>query len=86
MFHPIGNNNNVAENHFSIVYTILIVIIAVYFCPWFYSSPKAKACDMIIAENRDFNIYYGIIGLRNHFTTPAADECDSSIIFRPALP
>ena len=43
-------------------------------------------CDMHIAANRDFNRFYGIGMMKNHFTTPAADECDSNIIFRPALP
>ncbi|CAF4205609.1 unnamed protein product, partial [Rotaria sordida] len=37
------------------------------------------------AENRDFEKYYGITGLKNHFTIPTGDECSSSIIFRPPL-
>ena len=47
---------------------------------------QSPLCDMCTAENRDFNRFYGIVNMKNHFTAPAADECDSSIIFRPALP
>jgi hypothetical protein len=49
-------------------------------------NPTPPACDMSIAQNRDFNHFYGISVLKNHFTTPTADACDSAIIFRPALP
>ena len=45
-----------------------------------------SSCNMKIPKNRDFNKYYGIIDMKNHFTTTAADECGPSIIFRPALP
>jgi hypothetical protein len=49
-----------------------------------YRTPSS--CSMKIAENRDFTKYYGIVNMKNHFDTPNADECSSSIIFRPALP
>ncbi|CAF4175394.1 unnamed protein product, partial [Adineta steineri] len=50
------------------------------------NSPPPEACDMNIAENRDFNKYYGILNTNTHFTTPNADYCDSNIIFKPVLP
>ncbi|CAF1022916.1 unnamed protein product [Adineta steineri] len=48
------------------------------------STPEV--CDMKMAENRDFNKYYGILSMNNHFTTPSSDNCASTIIFKPALP
>ncbi|CAF0899339.1 unnamed protein product [Adineta steineri] len=45
-----------------------------------------EVCDMKMAENRDFNKYYGILNMRNHFITPNADDCASTILFKPALP
>lgn len=51
-----------------------------------YKNHTLPMCDMKIAENRDFDRYYGISDLKNHFTKPAADECDSDIIFKPAFP
>lgn len=53
---------------------------------YLYKNRSPSTCDMSMAENRDFNRYYGISGLKNHFTKPDADECDSNIIFRPAFP
>jgi hypothetical protein len=77
------NDRPGATNSFSYKYPVLIFILAMYCYSWF-SAPDA--CNMAIAENRDFNKYYGIIGSRNHFTSLAADECDTNVIFRPALP
>jgi len=78
------HNENDARNPFSIVHIMLIIIIAIVSYWYIISSPKA--CDMKIAENRDLNKYCGIIGLKNHFTTPATDQCDVGIIFKLALP
>jgi hypothetical protein len=79
------NNKNASKYSFSNIHIMLIIIIPVL-CSYFYLHSGPNTCHMKTAENRDFNRYYGIIGLKNHFTTPAADECDSSVIFRPALP
>ncbi|CAF0939429.1 unnamed protein product [Didymodactylos carnosus] len=59
----------------------LAILVACY-----VKNRPPPACDMKIAENRDFDSFYGITGLKNHFTTPTADECNPNIIFRPALP
>ena len=62
-----------------------IAAVLAFICLCWYNS-SSSACNMAAAENRDFNRYYGIQGLKNHFTAPAADECDSNILFTPALP
>ncbi|CAF2147808.1 unnamed protein product, partial [Rotaria magnacalcarata] len=38
------------------------------------------------AENRDFNKYYGITELENHFQTPSSDGCGTDIILAAMLP
>ncbi|CAF3942233.1 unnamed protein product, partial [Rotaria sp. Silwood1] len=63
---------------------LLAASISVFYI--FYSSVDLGVCDMKKAENRDFNKYYGIEDLRNHFTIAIADACDSEIIFKPVLP
>lgn len=63
--------------------SIIAVLGFIYY--YFYCGPAAT-CDMTKAENRDFDRYYGLIGIRNHFTTPTADECDANVIFKPSLP
>jgi hypothetical protein len=57
-----------------------------YFSYGYITDPFSGTCDMKKAENRDFNRFYGIQDLRNHFTTTAADACDSDIIFKSVLP
>jgi hypothetical protein len=84
------NENNNIFNRLLQGGAILVALIAIF---GYFSSdipissdiPKAT-CNMTIAGNRDFNRYYGLNNLKNHFTTPTADECDSNIIFKPALP
>jgi hypothetical protein len=51
-----------------------------------YLTTRRPACDMSQAKNRDFNKYYGLINITNHFITPIADECNAVIIYSPALP
>ncbi|CAF1171870.1 unnamed protein product [Adineta steineri] len=63
------------------VSAISAMLISIYLKP-----STAEECDMKKAENRDFNKYYGIVNMKNHFTTPNADDCTSNIIFKPALP
>ncbi|CAF2445266.1 unnamed protein product [Rotaria sp. Silwood2] len=67
-----------------IILSIFVSIIAILIKYGFF--PSLDACNMKKAENRDFNEYYGIVNFKNHFTITSADECDSSIIFKPALP
>ncbi|CAF3899343.1 unnamed protein product [Adineta steineri] len=57
-----------------------------YFIYIHISGSYSGTCDMQKAENRDFNKFYGIEDLRNHFTITAADACDSDILFKPVLP
>lgn len=78
------NENNNIFNRLLQSGAILVVLIEIFD----YSSfDILKAtCNMTVAENRDFNRYYGLNNLKNHFTTPTADECDSNIIFKPELP
>ncbi|CAF1463415.1 unnamed protein product [Rotaria sordida] len=64
----------------------LIAILVLFIAYIVFRPPPPVSCDMGIAENRDFEKYYGITDLKNHFTIPTADECSSSIIFRPSLP
>ncbi|CAF0716770.1 unnamed protein product [Adineta steineri] len=52
----------------------------------FDSTPPSPSCNMVIPKNRDFNKYYGIIDMPNHFTPRQAEECHSTIIYEPALP
>ena len=75
-----------ARNNSSYVWIILGLSIAAYFIFTLCSNSRPNTCNMQAAENRDFNRYYGINGTKNHFTTPAADECNAHTIFRPALP
>ncbi|CAF1171854.1 unnamed protein product [Adineta steineri] len=63
------------------VSAISAILISIYL-----KSSTSTVCDMKKAENRDFNKYYGIANMKNHFITPSADNCAASIIFKPALP
>ncbi|CAF1061383.1 unnamed protein product [Didymodactylos carnosus] len=76
------NNGILSSRKRTIVFILILALLVAYYV----KSPPPPACDMEIAENRDFNSFYGITGLKNHFTTPTADECSPGIIFRPALP
>ena len=64
----------------------IIIIVIVGLLIYNYKGRSPSTCDMSIAENRDFNRYYGISGLKNHFTETGADECESNVIFQPAFP
>lgn len=66
-------------------YLAAFLAVVVLLLSYFLFNPKPPACDMSIAENRKFNHFYGITGLKNHFTTPTADACDAAIVFHPAL-
>ena len=79
-----ANNDDNRQNSFKLAFIILSPMIVLIIYSWL--NGPSKTCDMSIAENRDFNKYYGIIGSKNHFTTPSADECSSNVIFKPALP
>ena len=59
---------------------ILLSVVA-YF--WSRSNPS---CDMQQASNRNFNNYYGIINMTNHFADPTADACNARIVFSAAMP
>ncbi|CAF4217797.1 unnamed protein product, partial [Rotaria sordida] len=63
----------------------LIAILVLFIAYFVFRSPPPVSCDMSKAENRDFEKYYGITGLKNHFTITTGDECSSSVIFRPPL-
>ncbi|CAF4042363.1 unnamed protein product [Rotaria sp. Silwood1] len=64
---------------------ISFISLIVVFIAYYFSGPPAS-CDMSKAENRDFNAFYGIKHLQNHFSKQTADDCAASIIFTPALP
>ena len=68
------------------IFPIVVLALIVYFVFNYIPYPYSATCDMKKAENRDFNRFYGIQDLRNHFTTTAADACDSDIIFKSVLP
>jgi hypothetical protein len=59
--------------------SVLVLIIALI------AYPDPPSCDMRIAENRNFDRFYGITGAPNHFSTQKADKCNSTIFFRPAF-
>jgi hypothetical protein len=77
----INTESLLSRNSLIALMSILIVIIGIII----FKRPPIT-CDMTLAENRDFDSFYGISGMKNHFTAPTADGCDSNIIFRPALP
>ena len=51
-----------------------------------YRAHKDVSCSMENAENRNFERYYGLGGQTNPFTKATADDCQSDIISRSALP
>jgi len=67
-----------------IVCILLTVVIAIVSIIFYYKTPAS--CYMSTPENRDFNTYYGITGMKNHFQIEKADDCNSMIVFRPSLP
>lgn len=74
-------NTTTSSNVMGIVFIVVIGLLI-----YNYKGHSHPTCDMKIAENRDFNRYYGISDIKNHFTKTGADECDSNVIFRPAFP
>ena len=79
-----GNRRNPSTSSSSVMGMIITLVSALLI--YNYKNHVPPICDMKIAENRDFDRYYGISNLKNHFTKPAADECDSDVIFKPAFP
>ncbi|CAF1261255.1 unnamed protein product [Adineta ricciae] len=65
--------------------SIISIVLFVVGC-FIYLAPKDVSCSMENAENRDFERYYGLGGQTNPFTKATADDCQSDIIYRPALP
>ena len=63
----------------------VIPLVSYYIYAWI-SSSYSNPCNMNNAENRDFNRFYGITELGNHFTQPLADGCNSNMEFKAVFP
>ncbi|CAF3907296.1 unnamed protein product [Rotaria sp. Silwood1] len=80
---PTSGGHNTKHSSSLIAVAIVVLVLAVVCFPY---NSYPQSCDISKSENRDFNVFYGIKDVRNHFSTAMADACDAHIIFTPALP